>query len=121
MREVVSALLSEAPDAEPVFLEQSGWLEQPSEELLKSLYAKYRRRFRVVRAKLVKLLGEPAYESATDETWFGNWYPEALLAAAWFVQGKYLCLAVEHADKETPVALVLSCLTEEELAEQVAD
>lgn len=108
-------LIASAPGAKPVYLDVTGWLEGKSEVEIQSIYRDYKSKFQPQKAALVKLLGEPTQSLPGDRDWFDNWYPESLHAAAWEREDKIVCLAVEHHDRETPVALVIRCVTRKEM------
>ena len=117
MLDVLNALLHSRPGSEPHYLASTGWLpDAPPQEL--EGYEEYSSRHAAARVELERLIG-PAERSLPDDAeWFQAWYPEAFAAAVWRREGKYVCLAAEHHDKETPISLALFCLTEAELAER---
>lgn len=110
-------LMASAPGATPVYLEATGWLEGKSPAEPKSICRDFKGKFREQEGALVKLLGKPARRLPADRDWFDAWYPECLHAAAWERGDKVVCLAVEHHDRETPVGLVLRCVTLGEIEE----
>ena len=117
MRDVVDRLLTSGSTDTSELLSQTGWRDDSTDEELQALYRDYDARYADALRELVMLLGEPQKRRPSDAAWFGSWYPEAFAAAAWSSNGKWICLAAEHADRETPVILQLRCLTERALAE----
>ena len=115
VRVLVTALLAGAKDGATHSLAESGWLSNVTPEQLRELYADYSRRFITARTELAAMLGETSHNLPSDRPWFAEWYPEAIEAATWRREGRILCLAVEHHDQETPVALVVRCLTDDEI------
>src|SRR4051794_12056381 len=113
----LDALMASAPGADPVYVEATGWLGGTSPAALNSIYRDFQRKFQEQEGALVKLLGRPARRLPADRDWFDAWYPECLHAAAWERGDKVVCLAVEHHDRETPVGLVLRCVTRGEIEE----
>ena len=108
-------LIESAPGAKPLYLDATGWLGGKTSAEIKSIHRDYKAKFQSQKAELSKSLGEPTRSLPADRSWFDGWYPESLAAAAWDYQGKIVCLAVEHHDRETPVGLVLRCLTHDEI------
>ena len=109
--------MASASGAKPVYLEATGWLEEKSPAEIKAIYRDFKGKFQPQKAALIKVLGKPTWSLPADRDWFDTWYPECLHAAAWEREDKVVCLAVEHHDRETPVGLVLRCLTREEIDE----
>jgi hypothetical protein len=98
------------------YLASTGWLPGATPEELEARYREYSSLHDAACSTLATQLGHPDRSLPGDADWFGAWYPEAFAAALWRYQGKYVCLAAEHHDKEAPVCLALFCLTEQELA-----
>ena len=117
---ILKKLIGSAPGAKPVYLYATGWLEGKSAAEIKLIYRDYKAKLKSQTAELTKSLGKPARSLPTDRSWFDRWYPESLAAAAWECGDKMICLAVEHHDRETPVALVLRCLTHDGIDELAA-
>lgn len=115
--ESLKKLLKSKRNTKPIYLADSGWLEGKSKKEVKAIYREFDGKLQLSKAELWKSLGEPKWSLPVDRDWFDAWYPESLFAAAWERDGKVICLAVEHHDQETPVGLVLRCLTQEELDE----
>jgi len=119
MLDVLNALLaSEA--SEPHYLASTGWLTEATPEDLHARYAEYSSLHAAARFELESHLGPAERSLPTDADWFEAWYPEAFAAAVWRRQGKYVCLAAEHHDKEAPVSLALFCMSEDDLAARSA-
>ena len=114
MRQDLERMIASGED-EDLSLAHTPWLEDPSPEDLEALYADYRLRHAVSTQEIVSVLGVPQKSLEQDADWFETWYPEAFAAAAWAVSGKWIVLAAEQADRETPVLLRLQCLTESSL------
>ena len=118
LRAQLKTLMAARPPAKPVYLEATGWFYDVAPSKIVPIQRAFRKKFRAKRAELIELLGKPDWTLPGDRAWFDQWYLEALEAAAWKREGRILCLAVEHEDKESPVALALQCLTERELAKR---
>jgi hypothetical protein len=115
MRDTLDALLQNGPGAPPHVLQDTGWLVDLSPEALESHYAEYVLKHAAVRVELEALLGPADRTLPGDADWFAAWNLEAFAAAAWEREGRYICLAAEHSDKEAPVALTLSYLTADDV------
>jgi hypothetical protein len=117
---ILKKLIASAPGAKPVYLDATGWLEGKSAAEIKLIYRDYKAKLKSQTAELARSLGKPTRTLPTDRCWFDAWYPESLAAAAWDCGDKMICLAVEHHDRETPVALLLRCLTRKEIDDLAA-
>lgn len=117
MKDHVTRLLAECPDAKPEYFERSGWFENPTAAEIREATKTYEKHYERRLAELIDLLGRPDQDERKDRSAIERWYPEALRAACWIKDGKTLCLALEHHDKETPVAVLLRCLTASEIEE----
>lgn len=120
MREHVERLLVECPGAEPEYYENSGWLEDEDLERLDSIVAEYGAIYERRVSKLSQLLGKPDQTETTHREAIARWLPEALRASCWIKEGKTLCLALVHHDAETPVGIMLQCLSDSEIEERSA-
>ncbi len=105
------------PDAAPEYLDQTGWLEGSSPAEIDQLHAAFREKFPAARRKVEAQLGDPERVLPGDAEWFSTWYPEAFAAAAWRLDGKWLCVAAEHHDRKTPIALLVRAVTERQIEE----
>jgi hypothetical protein len=83
VRKVLTALLAATGDDEMRPLADSGWLESPSPNELRKLYAQYGERFDAALPEVEAILGPPVRTWPADKKWFEDWYPEALRAVAW--------------------------------------
>jgi hypothetical protein len=118
MLDILKTLLQSRSASEPHYLATTGWLSDTSPEKRDAHYAEYSSRHAAARDELERLLGPAERTLPRDEDWFAVWYPEAFAAAVWRCDGKYVCLAAEHHDKEAPISLALFCLTKAELTER---
>jgi len=119
MLDVLNAPL--ASDAsEPHYLASTGWLSEATPGELDARYGEYSSLHAAARSELETHLGPAERSLPNDAEWFEAWHPEAFAAAVWRRQGKYVCLAAEHHDKEAPVSLALFCLSEQELESRIA-
>ncbi len=117
MNELINRLFSSAPDAAPEYLAVSDWMtDKPLDEIAETI-TKYEARFRQFSDEVVGILGEPTLTTVTDPDALSDWYPEAIHAECWRRDDKLLCLALEHHDRDTPVGVVLRCLTRSEIQE----
>jgi hypothetical protein len=116
MDELIRRLLDTAESTQDS-LEHTDWLEGTTPETLEKLYVLYAAKFQDALVQLTAALGAPERTLPHDSRWFSGWYPEAFAGAAWWRKGKLVCLAAEHHDKETPVALILRSLTKQDLQE----
>jgi hypothetical protein len=117
MRAIVEQLLASADAESNHDLAHSDWLEDARPEEIEGLYDEFRVRYAMALEELVGLLSQPDRAASNDRAWFDTWFPEAMDAAAWHRGKKWLCLALAHGDRETPVYLALSSLTVDRLAE----
>jgi hypothetical protein len=117
MRDIVDRLLRTAPGAKPETFEHSDWLTDVAAEELEGVYAEYEQHFVERLAELRRLLGAPDRTDEEGGDAIARWYPEAIRAACWERGGKTLVLALEHQDRDTPVSVVLQCVTAEEMEE----
>jgi hypothetical protein len=99
------------------YLAASGWLDGVSTKQRDAVLKKYRAVFEQKLAEVVALLGPPDQPDGSDLPAVADWYPEAIRAACWRRGNKTLCLALEQHDKETPLGVVLRCLSDEEIDE----
>ncbi|MFO0906001.1 MAG: hypothetical protein U0939_23540 [Pirellulales bacterium] len=117
MKQVLEELLDSTPGSQPVYFEASGWFDDESStsvaEAMDELGKHYERRL----ATLLQLLGPPAKTETASRDEISSWYPEAIRAVCWAIEGKTVCIAMEQHDRETPVAVVLRCLTDSEISE----
>jgi hypothetical protein len=93
------------------------WLYDASADELEAVVAEHERLYNERLSELRLLLGEPMQTDATHRSEVERWYPEIMRAACWDIQGKTLCLALEHQDREIPVIVLLRCLTADEVRE----
>lgn len=117
MQEIIERLSSEAPDATPHELAVSDWMIDQSMEELEATVREFGQQFGNFATELETLLGTPTLTAANHSAEIEEWYPEAIQAACWTVDDKVLCLALEHHDRDTPISVILRCLTEQELTE----
>ncbi len=117
MQAIVEELLASEKDDDSHYLAHSPWLEDAERGDIEALYGEYRGRHVSALEGLVSVLGPPDKDLSRDRVWFDTWFPEALYAVAWCRRGRWLCLAVSHADRETPVCLELRCVTDSRLTQ----
>ena len=117
MKKTIAKLLAECPGAEPEYFEASDWLDDETKATRKKIIKEYETHYERRLQALIKLLGEPSQTDETHAKAIARWFPEAIRAACWNKDEKTLCLALEQQDSETPVAVVLRCLTDEEIEE----
>jgi hypothetical protein len=118
MKEVIAKLLKACPGAETEYFESSDWFEDDeSPAAIKKTIKAYEKHYERRLKELTKLLGEPIQTDSTHRKAISRWYPEAMRAACWIKDGKTLCLALEQHDRETPVCVLLRCLSPEEIDE----
>jgi hypothetical protein len=120
MRQHLETLISGTHGRTDLYIQATGWFFDVAWEDIEPIIREFRQKFVPKRVELIELLGEPTWSLPQDHDWFYRWYPEALEAAAWDRGDKVICLAVDHHDKETPVALLLRCFTKVELAKLLA-
>lgn len=118
MKKAIARLLADCPGTEPEYFESSDWLDDETKATRKKIIKEYEQHYERRLQALIKLLGDPGQTDATHAKAIAKWFPEAIRAACWDQDGKTLCLALEQHDSETPVAVVLHCLTDEEIEEQ---
>jgi hypothetical protein len=115
MRELLTKLSGTDKADESEILSHTEWLEDASDVVLEAIYADYRSRAQEARRELEVILGPPAKTVSSNREWFEAWYPEAFEGAAWRHGRRWVCIAAEHADRETPVLLQLRSITPEAL------
>jgi hypothetical protein len=98
-------------------VEHTDWLDGYEPDAIDGLYAAFVDKHALVQKVVVEILGPPDRAMPEDSGWFESWWPEVVTASAWRTQGLWLCLAVEHQDRETPISLLLRSVTDAELAE----
>lgn len=96
------------------WLEESHWVESSSPEEIDAHHRAYTKKFEKVLKEITTEIGEPRFVTPQNSEWFSQWYPEAFAAAAWEIDGIWLCLAAEHPDRETPIGLLVRSLTTQE-------
>jgi hypothetical protein len=102
------------------YVEDTGWLERASADDIEKHYKDYAKKAQSLINEIIDLKGKTSHHSSQDN-FFETWFPELFYGAAWRVDGKYLFVGAVHHDKETPVALILGALTEDEIKELKAD
>jgi hypothetical protein len=116
MESKIEYLLAASPGSDPIIFEDSGWLEGlsvvESEIKLNEIKSHYFNRLNLVKI----ILGEPI-KSGKEYDSISEWYPEAIEYSLWSKNGLIIVLAVEHADKETPICVVMRCLSLSEIDE----
>ena len=117
MNAIITQLLADCPGAETEYFETSAWFAEETKASVKKIIKEYEKHYERRLQALCKILGEPVQTEAEQGDEIARWYPEAMRAACWHKDGKTLCLALEQHDPETPVAVVLRCLSAEEIAE----
>ena len=117
MQKLIETIFAAGPSAKPYYLARTGWLDDAEPEKVEQIYREYSGKYRAALSELEELMDKPQRSLESDREWIRSWFPEAIEAAVWQRNDRYLCLAVEHHDRETPVGLVLRCLTAEELQE----
>jgi len=115
MKNVVERLLAGSPGAKPEYFEVSPWFSDVYD--IGPVIEEHTRHFKRRLAELAGFLGPPGQTDSTHRSEIGAWYPEAIRAACWNIDGKTICLAVEQHDKETPVAVLLRCLSDDEISD----
>jgi hypothetical protein len=97
----IDALLA-APDAE-TFLEETGWLDNPSARELESLHLEFSLRFDRWLDQFASKLGSPDFTEQSAPEMARDLYFEASRLAAWRSGPGFLVLASGQHDKESPV------------------
>jgi hypothetical protein len=106
----------QTPDAKPYAVRASGWLSDDlSADDIEALYDDFGKTFDATVPNIAALLGEPTRSGERDREWLDTWYPEALKFAAWPIPGGFITLALEHQDREVPILLLLTHITDEEI------
>jgi hypothetical protein len=117
MKKIIDRLLKDAPGAESEYFEASDWFENASPAEIKKAIKTFEKHYERRLNELSALLGPPVSTDKSDRDAIQAWYPEAIRAACWVKDGKTMCLALEKQDQETPVSVLLRCVTAEEIAE----
>ena len=117
MDKVVAQLLKKCPGGKPKYLAKTGWLDDVPRKERNAFQRQHTQIFLQQLAELTSLLGQPDQPDDADAPPVAAWYPEAIRAACWKKDGKTVCLSLEQHDQETPIAVVLQCLSDDEIAE----
>jgi hypothetical protein len=116
--DILRTVLVEGSD--PVILQTSGWLSHElSADELESKYENFNHSFQEAVGQFTEILGAPVRTHTQDHAWLASWYPEAMQFAAWKSEAGLIALALEHQDREAPILLLVSHLTEQEIAERM--
>ena len=111
MKQLIERLFEECPGGISEYLDSSGWLDEVTDSDRAALYQRLTDRFFHFLQQIHQELGPPHQDTESHELAIQAWYPEAIRAACWLRDDKVMCLALEHHDKETPIAVVMLCLT----------
>jgi hypothetical protein len=117
MKETVDRLLAACPGAEPVYFEVSAWFDDDARDQVESVIKEFGKHYSRRLKELKAALGNPDQTEKTHRAEIESWYPEAIRATCWIREGKTLCLALEQHDQETPVGVLLRCVSADEIAE----
>src|SRR5262245_54810401 len=115
MKEHVERLLGQCPGAMPEYFEASDWFDDGNRDAVETTIAEFTKAYERRLKDMIELLGRPDQTEETGRAAIDRWYPEAIRASCWFRDGKTLCLALEQQDQETPVAVLLRCLSADEI------
>ena len=116
MQQALEKLLDSTPGSLPEYFEASGWFDDESSTSIAEAMDEFGKHYERRLATLSQLLGPPAKTETASRDAISSWYPESIRAACWTIEGKIVCLAMEQHDRETPVAVVLRCLTDSEIS-----
>ncbi|MBE7452272.1 MAG: hypothetical protein HS111_26335 [Kofleriaceae bacterium] len=94
-------------------VDASEWLEDEGglDELYEVWSAEYTAALDVCRG----LLGPPSYDEASAREDVDVWYAEAMRIACWRRGERTVYLALEHADREAPIAVTAGWIGDEEI------
>ena len=115
MTNIVDRLLAACPGCKPEYFERSTWFSDVRD--IGPAIEEYTRHFERRLEEMRAFLGPPTQTDSTHRGELRTWYPEAIHAACWNIDGKTLCLVIEQHDKESPVAVLLRCLSSDEISE----
>src|SRR5689334_14065062 len=115
MKNAVDRLLAACPGGKPEYFEVSAWFNDKRD--ISPVIEEYTTHFNRRLEELGSFLGPPDQTDSANRSDIGAWYPEAIHAACWIIDGKTLCLAIEQHDAETPVTVLLRCLSRDEVSE----
>jgi hypothetical protein len=113
--QIVAACDAAAPGAtgERWVVEASPWREDDA--TLDELYETWSERWAALVDVWRGVLGEPTYDDEGAREDIDVWYAEAMRIACWRRDDRTLYLALEHADRETPIAITTGWISDVEL------
>ena len=110
IEQIIKKQLDSCDPSQYHFIESTDWLEDIAESEIERLYTEYCEKAQNLIDEVSETKGHPTFFTKNDD-FFKDWYPEAFFAAAWQEDDKYLFVAAEHHDRETPISLVLGAVT----------
>ena len=119
LQEALDAVMA-SPSAAQVDLAHSDWLNDRAIDEIEALESEFEERFDRQLAAAQAQLGPPAYDDQSERDAVDAWYPEALRFAGWRHRDGLLFLALEHHDREAPIALLIGFVTQAEIDERSA-
>jgi hypothetical protein len=110
--QIAAAWDAAAPGAtgERRVVEASAWLED--DVILDELYETWSERWAALVDVWRGVLGEPSYDDEGAREDIDVWYAEAMRIACWKRDDRTLYLALEHADRETPIAITTGWISD---------
>jgi hypothetical protein len=106
-----------SPSPVQVYLAHTDWLNDRDIDEIEALESEFEEQFDLQLAAAQAHLGPPAYDDRADRDAIDAWYPEALRFAGWRHRDGLVFLALEHHDRETPIALLVGFVTQGEIDE----
>ncbi len=121
-REVIEHVVAACDAAEPGasgerrVVDASAWRENGGDEdELEELYEVWNERFAAELDACRGVLGAPSYDDESAREDVDVWYAEAMRIACWRRDGRTVYLALEHADRETPIAITCGWIGDAEI------
>ena len=119
LQEALDAAMA-SQSATQVSLANSGWLYDRTIDQIEALESDYEEQYERHLAQAHRQLGPPAYDDGSDRDAVDAWYPEAVRFAGWSHRDGLIFLALEHHDRETPVALLVGYASQDDIDERSA-
>jgi hypothetical protein len=96
-----------------LIVDASTWLDGDVD--LVELYAVWTSHWSSILDVCRATLGAPSFDDTTARTEVDAWYPEAKRIACWRRGDRLVYLAIEHHDRETPIAVTLGWISDAEI------
>jgi hypothetical protein len=106
--------------ATQVDLGHTDWLNDRQIDEIEALESEYEAAFERHLSEARERFGPPVLDDRSDRDAVDAWYAEALRFAGWPHRDGLVFLALEHHDRETPIALLVGYVSHGEIVERSA-